>query len=99
MMAKVAGMVFFDSPLRYVISPVNSNEKIPRKREEVKAFMLYPYAHLWKRILGLSGSFKDLQNFSAPDPYKVPTLFLFGKDKNTYFHDVAHVAVLEGCVR
>ena len=60
--------------------------------------MFYPYAHFWKRLLGIAGgSFRSLmRSGQGLDPRKTPTLFLYGRDKNCYFHDEKQLAVLEG---
>ena len=101
LLGQVIMAVLFQSPLRHLLSPVNSNEKVPRAAEEVQPFMFYPYAQTWKRVLFISGSIRELAGaaakINAPDPSKVPTLFLYGKDKNAFFHDEKDLAVLEGC--
>merc|ERR1712125_294494 len=87
---EIVKRVIFKSPLRYLLNPVNANEQLVRKESEVMPFMFYPYAHFWKRMPSI------LQSAQGPDPRKVPTLFLYGRDKNSYFHDEEQMAVLEG---
>jgi len=90
----VSGLIF-KSPLRYILCPVNPNEKIVRKPSEIQPFMFYVYAHFWKRaVVSLKGLLASIQ---APDPSQMPTLFLYGADKNCYFHETEQLAVLQGC--
>ncbi|PMG42720.1 alpha/beta hydrolase [Shewanella sp. 10N.286.52.B9] len=58
---------------------VDANKKVANLRSDAR--MTYPYWHLWNAILS-----KDLPQRVAVEDFGTPFLFIYGKDKNVWFH-------------
>ena len=58
-----------------------SFHKIPRPAEHISVRLCYPYFQFWR----LAFSTKDRKSL-APKPVTCPILFLYGTDKNVFFH-------------
>jgi hypothetical protein len=63
---------------------------VPRPQNEIVVDFLYPYYTFWKQAL-TSGNPKSL----APKRVSCPILFLYGLNKNVFFHNAKFLRDIE----
>ena len=94
-----ASLVIFMTPLAYLLCPTEPFERPPPRKISgcpVSPHMAYPYYYLWKAVL--TGALKTDPWFKTSPhrfPEGTPHLFLYGKDKNTVFHDARLLAKID----